>query len=116
MVERKLFFQIRSINIASPNVENMIVVPITKRIKIVMSIQVSLISRMDFDYEENGAKKALLANPKHPYCVPYYGEHDCNAKNKRMEIVMGIQVCLIPWMNFDYKKNGGKKGFLANLK
>ena len=29
---------------------------------------------------------------------------------------MGIQVCLIPWMNFDYKENGGKKAFPENLK
>ena len=35
---------------------------------------------------------------------------------KRMEIVMGIQVCLISRMNFDYKENGEKKGFLANPK
>ena len=35
---------------------------------------------------------------------------------KKTEIVTGIQVCLILWMNFDYKKNGGKKAFLANLK
>ena len=33
---------------------------------------------------------------------------------KRTEIVMGIQVCLISWINLDYKENGGKKAFLAN--
>ena len=34
-----------------------------------------------------------------------------------MDIVMGIQVCLISWMNFDYNENGGKKSFFfANLK
>ena len=65
MVERKPFFQIQSINIAYPNMENMIKVPITKRIEIVMSIQVSLISRMNFNYEENGGKKPFLANLKH---------------------------------------------------
>ena len=26
---------------------------------------------------------------------------------------MGIQVCIISWMYFDYKENGGKKAFLA---
>ena len=82
-----LFFQIQSINIAYPNVENMIVVPIKKRIEIVMSIQICLISRMNFYYEENGAKKALFAKPKHQYhvfqCVSHYGEHDCSAKNKK---------------------------------
>ena len=83
MVERKLFFQIQSINIAYPNVENMIVGPITKRIEIVMSIQVCLFSRMNFDYEENGGKNALLANPKHQYRVSQCEKHDCNADNKK---------------------------------
>ena len=27
-------------------------------------------------------RKALLANPKHQYRVPQYGEHDCSAHNK----------------------------------
>ena len=35
---------------------------------------------------------------------------------KRMDIVMGIQLCLISWMNFDYKENSGNKAFLANPK
>ena len=30
---------------------------------------------------------------------------------ERMEIIMGIQVCLISHMNFDYKENGGMKSF-----
>ena len=75
MVERKLFLQIRSINIMYPNVENNIVVPITKRMEIIMSIQVYLLSRMNFDYKENGGK--LL------YRVSHYREHDCNANNKK---------------------------------
>ena len=83
MVERKLFFQIQSINIAYPNVENMIVVPITKRIEIVISFQVCLISGTNFDYKENGGKNALLANPKHQHRASQYGKHDCNANNKK---------------------------------
>ena len=35
---------------------------------------------------------------------------------KRMEFAIGIQVCLISWMNFEYMENAGKKAFLANLK
>ena len=35
---------------------------------------------------------------------------------KIMEIAMGIQVCLISWMNFDYEDTGGKKAFLASPK
>ena len=82
MVERKLFLQIQSINIMHPNVKKIIVVPITKRIDIIMSIQVCLISRGNFDYKENGGKKAFLANPTHQYCVSQCGEHDYRANNK----------------------------------
>ena len=69
MVERKLFLKIRSIKIVYPNVENMIVVPITKRKKIIMYIHVCLISWTNFDCMKNGGKKAFLANPKHQYHV-----------------------------------------------
>ena len=65
MVEKKLLLQIQSINIMHPNVDNMIVLPIIKRVEIIMHIQVSLISQMNFDYNENGGKKAFSANPKH---------------------------------------------------
>ena len=59
MVERKLFLQIQSINMMYPNEENMIVMPIAKRMEIVMSIQVCLLPRMNFDYKENGGKKSF---------------------------------------------------------
>ena len=49
--------------------------------EIVMSIHVYLISHMNFDYEENGGKKAFLANPKHQYRVSQCGEHDCHGNN-----------------------------------
>ena len=83
MVERKHFLQIRRINIAYPNVENIIVVPTTKRLDIIMSIQVCLTSRMNFDYNENGGKKAFLANPKHQHHLSQRVEHDCSAYNKK---------------------------------
>ena len=82
MVERKLFFQIQSINIMCPNEENMIVMPRTKRMEIFMSIQVCLISWMNFHYEENGGKKTLHANPQHQYHISQCGEHDCHANDK----------------------------------
>ena len=66
-----------------PNVENMIVVPIRKRIEIILSIQGYLISWMNFDYKENDKKKAFLGNPKHQYHASQYGEHDCPAYNKK---------------------------------
>ena len=49
-----------------PNEESMTVVPITKRMEIIVSIQVCLISWMNLDFEENGGKKkAFPANSKH---------------------------------------------------
>ena len=30
---------------------------------------------------------------------------------KELEIIKSIQVCLISWMNFGFKENGGKKSF-----
>ena len=61
----------------------MIVAPITKRLVIVMGIQVCLISLMNFDCEENGGKKGLLANPQHQYHVSQCGERDCHASDKK---------------------------------
>ena len=60
MVERNLFLQIQRINIVYPKMGNMIVMPTTKRMKIVMGIQVCLISRMNFDYKENGGKMLFV--------------------------------------------------------
>ena len=83
MVERKLFLRIRSINNMYPNVESMIVVPITKRMEIIICIHVCLNSRMNFVYMEKGGKKAFPANPKHQYHVPQCGKQDCHANNKK---------------------------------
>ena len=55
----KLLWQIQSINIMYPNLENMIVVPITKTMVIITSIQVWLISRMNINYSKNGEMKSL---------------------------------------------------------
>ena len=61
----------------------MVTMPITKRIEIVIGIPVYVISRMNFDYDENGGRKAVLVNPMHQYRVSRYGKHDCSAKNKK---------------------------------
>ena len=61
----------------------MIAMPITKRMKTVIGIQVCHISWMNFDYMENGGKKASLANPKQRYHASQCGEHDFQANNKR---------------------------------
>ena len=66
-----------------PNIGNMIVVPLMKRMEIIISIQVCLISWINC--KENGGKKASLANPKHQYLVSQWGENDCSARNKKNE-------------------------------
>ena len=38
---------------------------------------------MNFDYEENGGKKALFAILKNQYRVSQYEEHDCHANDKK---------------------------------
>ena len=57
--------------------------PIMKRKEIITCIQVCLISWMNSDYEENGGKKAFLANLKRQYHVSQCVEYDCHAINKR---------------------------------
>ena len=66
-----------------PKAKNLIVLPITKRMEIILSVKVCLISRMNFGYKENGGMKAFLASPKHQYRVSHCGEHDCHANNKK---------------------------------
>ena len=61
----------------------MIVVPIAKIMEIITNIQVCLISWTNFDYEQNGIKKAVLANQKRQYRVSQCREHVCRANNKK---------------------------------
>ena len=83
MVEIKLFLQICSLNIMYPKEDNMIVTQITKRIGIITSIQVCLISRMNFDYEENGGKESFSCKSKASISYIQYGEHNCSANKKK---------------------------------
>ena len=96
--------QIESINIIYPNVENMIVVPLTERMEIIISIQVFLISRMNFDYTKKGGKESFSSKTKASISR-------IQTKTTRMEIIMGIHVYLISRMNINYKENGLKKRF-----
>ena len=69
-----------------PNEENVIIVPITKRIKIITSIQASLIllfHRWTLIIGKMVETKAFLANPKHQCCLSQSGEYDCSANNKK---------------------------------
>ena len=63
--------------------ENKIAVPIAKEMEIIMSIQVCLISWMNFDYKENGGNKAFRANSKHQYHVSQCRELDCCVNKKK---------------------------------
>ena len=66
-----------------PKEENVIVVPITNGMEIIISIQIFLISWINFDYKENGRNESLFANLKHQYHVSQLGEHSCGANNKK---------------------------------
>ena len=90
MVERKRFLLIKSINIMYPIFENMIVMPITKLMEIIMGIQVYLISRMNFDYKENGRKKAFLAIQIINIVYPIKENMIAMPISKRKEIIIGI--------------------------
>ena len=57
--KEKLFLQIQSINIVYHKEKTMIFVPITKGVKIIMSIQVCLILRINYNNKENGEKKSF---------------------------------------------------------
>ena len=92
-----------------PNVESMVLVTVTKKIEIIMIIQVYLISWMNFHYWENGGKKsfsckskASKSNVANMIVVPI---------TERMEIIIGIQVYVISRMNFNYKENNATKSF-----
>ena len=61
--------------------------------------------------------KAFFANLKHQILYPNEENMIVSPITRVMEIIMSIKVCLILWVNFDYKENGKKKkAFLANLK
>ena len=94
----------------------MIVVPITKRIEIIMSINFVSFHGWTLIRRKIVEKKSFLANQKHQCHVSEWGAHDCSAHNKRNGDYCSIQACPIPWMNFDSKENGGNNSFSHNSK
>ena len=113
-MNEKLFLQIRSINIVYPNKENMIAVSITKIMEIIISIQICLISRINFDYMENGGKKSFsFKSIASISCIPIWTVVPIT---NRIETVISIQIYPISWMNINYKKNGEKKSFCCKSK
>ena len=66
-----------------PNKMGMIVVPITKRMEIIISIHVCPISQTNFDYKENLGNKSFSCKSKALISLSQWGEHDCSAHNKK---------------------------------
>ena len=61
-------------------------------------------------------RKTFIVNPKHQYHASQWEEHDCSAITKGIEIITGIQVCLISSMNINRRENGGMKCFSCQSK
>ena len=81
----------------------MIIVPITKRMEIIMGIQVFSFHEWTWIIRKMMERNAFLANPKHQYRVSQWEEHDYSAHNKKNGDYYGYPSFLIPWMNINYK-------------
>ena len=92
-----------------PNVENMVVVPITKRMEIIMGIQVYLFSRMNFDFKENGGKKSFSCKSKASMSCIRIWRTLFSANNKKNRDYYEYPSLYLSRINFDYKENRGKK-------
>ena len=66
-----------------PNEDKVIVMPITKRMEIIISIEVYLISLMNINYKENGGMKRFSYKSNAPISCILFGEHVCSANNKK---------------------------------
>ena len=72
-----------------PNMENMVGVPITKRMEIIVSTQVCLISWRNFDYKENsGKKKPFFQNQSINIIDPNVENMIIEPITKKMAIIM----------------------------
>ena len=70
---------------------------------------------MNIGFMENHGQKSFSCQTKALNHVSQRGEHGCSAQSQK-EWRLLWEVCLIWWINFDYKENGGEKAFLANPK
>ena len=107
MVERKFFLPNQSINIVCPNEMNMIGASITKRMETIKSIQVCLISRWTLVIRKMAERKLFSQIQSINIMYPNVENKIVTPISKRVEIIISIHVCLISWINFDYKENGG---------
>ena len=79
-----------------PNRENMIVVPITKRKDIIMSVQVCLISQINFDCKENNGNKIFSWKSKALISRIPIRRNDYCGHNKKNGDYYGYPSFLIP--------------------
>ena len=113
MVERKAFVSNPKHQYRVSNMGNMIVVPITKRVETIMSIQACLFSWINFDLKENAGKKTFSHKLKHQHHVSQWGKHDCSTHNKKNRDYYEYPSLSQFRMNFDCNK---KKGFSCKTK
>ena len=97
--------------------ENMIVVPITKKMEIIMSIQVCLISGMNINYKENGGKKRFSCKSKASIsCIPVRKTWLSCPLTKKMRLLRVSKfVSFHEWILI-IRKIEEKKAFLTNPK
>ena len=104
--KEKLLLPIQSFNIMCPNMESMIVVPIIKKIVIIMSIHVYPFWQMNFDYKENGGKRGFSFKTKASILFIWIRRIClwCQMMNV-MEIITSIRICLFWHIKFDVMEN-----------
>ena len=80
-----------------------------------MSIQVCLISWMNFDYEENGGKKHFSCKSKALISCIQYGKHGCSAQSKKKWRLLWDPMFLsFHWWTLIIKEMVERVAFLAN--
>ena len=81
--ERKAFLPNPKHQDCVPNMENMIVVPIIKKWRLLQVSKFVLFHGLTLAIRKMVERKAFLANTKLKYCVSQCGEEDCSANNKK---------------------------------
>ena len=68
-----------------PNEKNIIVMPITKRMEIIMESKFVSFHGITLIIRKVVERKAFMANAKRQFHVSQCGEHDCSAENKNRD-------------------------------
>ena len=112
MVKKKLFLQIQNINIMYPNEVNMIIVPNNKKNRDYYGYPWLSHFTDELWLEGKWWKQKLFLQIQSINIVyPNKVNMIAVTNNKKIEIITGINVCLILRMNINYKENGEKKRF-----